>query len=202
MVRARSAFVLIMMATAACGGGNKKQPAKPVAKKQPAKKKAAKPVPALQVDASPNLGVDEDLVAKCQIRINNKTTAPKFNYDRFDLMTEDREVLDVVAGCVKDGGPLSGRNLVLVGHTDDAGTIEYNLALGSKRASTVADYLEKMGVPNKQIGVTTRGEIDAEGSSEDSRKTDRRVDVTLEREKDTVRDDDMPSEEVKTVPKS
>jgi len=200
MVRARSALLLVLMAStvAACGGGNKKkQPAKPVAKKQTTKKKA-KPAPAPPVtDAAPNLAVDDDLVAKCKIPIDNKIKAPKFDYDRFELLQEDRDILDIVAGCVKDG-PFAGRGLVLVGHTDNAGTVEYNLALGSKRASTVGDYLERQGVPSKQIGVTTRGETDAEGGDNDARRVDRRVDITLEREKDSDKDkdkEDSPKEE-------
>jgi len=203
MVRARSALVLVLMASAAvaCGGGNKKkQPAKPVAKKQTTKKKA-KPAPAPPVtDAAPNLAVDDDLVAKCKIPIDNKIKAPKFDYDRFELLQEDRDVLDIVAGCVKDG-PFAGRGLVLVGHTDNAGTVEYNLALGSKRASTVGDYLERQGVPSKQIGVTTRGETDAEGSDNDTRRVDRRVDITLEREKEGAAEKDKDKDKEDAAPK-
>jgi peptidoglycan-associated lipoprotein len=200
MVRARSALVLVLMASAAvaCGGGNKKkQPAKPVAKKQTTKKKANKPPPPPVTDSSPNLAVDDDLIAKCKIPIDNKIEAPKFDYDRFELIEKDRQVLDVVAGCVTKDGPFAGRSLLLIGHTDNAGTVEYNLALGSKRASTVGDYLERQGVPSKQIGVTTRGEADAEGGDNDSRQVDRRVDITLEREKDSAdkKDDAAPKEE-------
>lgn len=198
MVRARSALVLVLMASAAaaCGGHSKKQPAKPVAKKQAPKKKA-KPAPPPATEASPNLAVDDDLIAKCKIPIDNKIKAPKFDYDRFELLKEDRDVLDIVAGCVKDG-PFAGRGLVLVGHTDNAGTVEYNLALGSKRASTVGDYLERQGVSAKQIGVTTRGESDAEGTDTDSKRVDRRVDIRLEGDKDSGdKDDALPKEDKK-----
>jgi peptidoglycan-associated lipoprotein len=181
-------------AAAACGGSHKKQPAKPVAKKQTKKKKKATPAPPPATDASPNLAVDDDLIAKCKVPIDNKIDAPKFNYDRFELLAKDREVLDMVAGCIKDG-PLAGSSLLLVGHTDNVGTVEYNLALGSKRASTVGDYLERQGVSPKQIGITTRGETDAEGEDADTRKVDRRVDITLEREKDKEDKGDLPKED-------
>jgi len=201
MVRARSALVLVLMASAvaACGGSHKKQPAKPVAKKQAPKKKKPAPAPTPPVtDAAPNLAVDDDLIAKCKIPIDNKIEAPKFDYDRFELIEKDRQVLDVVAGCVTKDGPFAGRSLLLIGHTDNAGTVEYNLALGSKRASTVGDYLERQGVPSKQIGITTRGEADAEGGDNESRLVDRRVDITLEREKgggDKDKEDAAPKED-------
>jgi peptidoglycan-associated lipoprotein len=196
MVRARSAILFAMMAFAACGGGNK--PAKkPVAKKTTKKKAAKKPAPPPTVEASPNLAVDEDLVAKCKIPINNKIAAPKFDHDRFDLLAEDRDVLDTVASCIKDG-PLSGKHVILVGHTDASGTIEYNLALGTKRATVVGDYLERQGVSSKQIGVTTRGETDAEGGDNESRKVDRRVDITLEKDDVPKGDDSLPKEDTKS----
>jgi len=199
MVRARSALLLaLMMALTAggCGGGNKKQPAKPVAKKKTKKKAAPKPPAPPTTEASPNLAVDDDLIAKCKIPINNKMAAPKFNHDRFDLLAEDRDVLDTVASCIKDG-PLSGKHVILVGHTDDSGTVEYNLALGTKRATVVGDYLERQGVSPKQIGVTTRGETDAEGGDSEARKVDRRVDITLERD-DEPKGDSLPKEDTKS----
>ena len=180
----------------ACGGGQKKQPVakKPVKKK---KKKVAKKAEPPPTPVSPQVAVSDELMEQCQLRINHIEKAPKFDYDRFSLLKEDQEVLDTVANCVKDG-PLKGRSLILVGHTDDRGTVEYNLALGTKRASTVGEYLERQGVSPRQIGLTTRGEFDASGEQDDSRRVDRRVDIQLEREGADASGDALPTEEIKT----
>ncbi|MBK9037455.1 MAG: OmpA family protein [Myxococcales bacterium] len=48
--------------------------------------------------------------------------------------------------------------LTIEGHTDERGTTEYNLALGQQRATTVAAYLQRLGVPAARIETITYGE--------------------------------------------
>jgi peptidoglycan-associated lipoprotein len=168
--------VLMIVPMLGCGGGKKpvaKSPKPTVTKK--AKKPAAKQ-PAEVIDASPNLGVSNNLAQECTLADIGKT--PKFKYDEFVLLAEDRAVLDVIATCVVSG-PLKGRSLQLVGRADSRGTQEYNLALGTRRADTVAEYLGRIGVSTQQISITTRGDLDASGRDESGWRTDRRVDVQL-----------------------
>src|SRR2546430_1134930 len=77
-----------------------------------------------------------------------------FGFDRYDLDNEARDVL--------------GRNLEwlrqnprakveLEGHCDSRGTIEYNLALGAKRAKTVKDYLVTQGIAADRISTISYG---------------------------------------------
>lgn len=42
-------------------------------------------------------------------------------------------------------------DITLVGHTDDAGSTEFNIALAQKRVEAVANELESMGVSPRQI---------------------------------------------------
>jgi peptidoglycan-associated lipoprotein len=49
-------------------------------------------------------------------------------------------------------------DVVVEGHCDERGTIEYNLALGERRASSVRDYLTSLGVARNRIRVITYGE--------------------------------------------
>jgi peptidoglycan-associated lipoprotein len=44
------------------------------------------------------------------------------------------------------------------GHCDERGTVEYNLALGSKRAQASKDYLETLGVPASRLSMISYGE--------------------------------------------
>ncbi len=130
------------------------------------------------VAASPNLAVTSDLVRQCALRFNSTPQAPKFDFDRFELLPEDRDVLDQVASCLTSG-PLRGRTVQLVGRADPRGTEEYNLGLGTRRAESVLQYLEHLGVSPGQLSQTTRGALDATGTDEAGWHEDRRVDLRL-----------------------
>ena len=174
-----SALVLAALPLAVgCGGSAKATVKADVKVKKKKKVKKVEPAPEPIVQASPTIGVSEDLAEQCTVRINNVSKAPKFDYNDVNLLAEDKDVLDVVASCVTTG-PLKGRSIQLVGRADPRGTMEYNLALGTKRATTVARYLEKVGVSSKQIALTTRGDLDADGREEAAWREDRRVDLTL-----------------------
>jgi peptidoglycan-associated lipoprotein len=47
--------------------------------------------------------------------------------------------------------------VVIEGHADERGTREYNLALGSRRANAVRDYLLSKGVPKAQLKTISYG---------------------------------------------
>lgn len=131
------------------------------------------------VKASPNLAVSDDLAAECKLQLSSIEKAPKFDFDRAELSPEDKSVLDSVATCITTG-PLKGRSLRLIGHTDKRGEAEYNLTLGDKRAHAAKSYLTHRGVADGRLGETSRGELDASGNDEHSFGVDRRVDILLE----------------------
>ena len=47
--------------------------------------------------------------------------------------------------------------VLIEGHADERGTREYNIALGSKRASSVRDYLVSQGIPDIRISIVSYG---------------------------------------------
>ena len=130
------------------------------------------------VPVSPHVAVSDDLARQCSIAVAHVDEAPKFDYDQFELLPDDRTVLQRVATCVTTG-PLKGHSLRLVGRADPRGTDEYNLGLGTRRASAVGTYLERLGVKQPQIAETTRGALDASGRDESTWRVDRRVDLEL-----------------------
>lgn len=144
-------------------------------KKSPKSKPAAKEV----VTASRSIGVSNELLEQCMVKMADATAVPHFDFNEDDLLGEDRMVLDAIGKCVMNDGPLAGRSLQLVGRADPRGTQEYNLALGTKRAGVVTDYLSRLGVTRDQLAPTTRGDIDASGRDEVGWRNDRRVDITL-----------------------
>lgn len=123
-----------------------------------------------------NVVVSDELAKACKIDFDNEATAPKFDFDESEVRPGDRTVLDQVARCVSTG-PLKGRALHLVGRADPRGEQEYNMVLGSSRASAVARYLNALGVPTSQITQSSRGKLDATGTDDASWQLDRRVDI-------------------------
>ena len=43
------------------------------------------------------------------------------------------------------------------GHCDSRGSSEYNLALGTRRATSVKDYLVSLGVPANRVTIVSKG---------------------------------------------
>ncbi len=131
---------------------------------------------------SPGLALSGDLIQMCGIKPTASTTAnPKFDYDKDELTTDDRNVLDQLAQCMMNGA-LKGKAVALIGRADPRGTEEYNLGLGSRRAASVGKYLGHLGVGDAQLAVTTRGALDATGTDESGWANDRRVDVQLKQD--------------------
>lgn len=98
-----------------------------------------------------------------------------FDYDRSTLTYETRQALDQHAEILKN----SARVIRLEGHGDDRGTREYNLALGERRAKSVADYLVLQGVSRSQIETISYGEEKpvAFGQNEQAYALNRRVEL-------------------------
>lgn len=96
-----------------------------------------------------------------------------FAYDKSDLTDDSRAALD---GKVKVFQANPAMRIVIVGHTDDRGTGAYNLALGTRRAEAVRDYLVAQGVASSRIELDTRGETQplASGSTEGAMAQNRR----------------------------
>lgn len=73
-----------------------------------------------------------------------------FDYDKFELKEEAVRILASVAEKLRAGTQLFSE-LTIEGHCDERGTIEYNLALGQKRAAAVRGYLVDLGVTRKDL---------------------------------------------------
>ena len=125
---------------------------------------------------SPGLRVSDEIAKLCNLP--QVGAAPSFDYDSAAIGEQDKDLLSAVARCLSDGA-LKGRKVSLVGRADRRGEDEYNMALGGSRADSVRRFLAGMGVEDKRINSTSRGELDANGSDEDTWAKDRRVDIEL-----------------------
>ena len=72
--------------------------------------------------------------------------------------------------------------VLIAGHTDERGSREYNIALGERRANTVAEVMRMSGVNSSQVRVVSYGKerpINL-SSDEEARAQNRRAELTYE----------------------
>jgi len=77
-----------------------------------------------------------------------------FEFDRYDLTPE---ALQTLADNARVLQAHSDARIVIEGHCDERGTVEYNLALGDKRAKTAREYMLSLGVNSSQISTISYG---------------------------------------------
>ncbi len=136
----------------------------------------APPPPPEPQPVSPSLAVSEDIIRACKLDLDSIDKAPKFGFDKSELLPADYDVLRQIGECFTTG-PLKDEGMRLVGRADPRGTIQYNQKLGLKRASRVASFLEQYGVDATRIDQVSRGKLDARGHDEATWAIDRRVDI-------------------------
>jgi len=77
-----------------------------------------------------------------------------FAVDQSTLSPEAIGILNAQIGWLRSNAPLP---ILIEGHADERGTTEYNLALGSSRASAVRNYMVSQGIPDSRISIITYG---------------------------------------------
>ncbi len=130
-----------------------------------------------EAPTSPNTSavlISAEITKACSI----KEPDAYFAFDSANLRADDVQALAQVASCFTSG-PMKGRTLRVVGHTDPRGGPEYNMSLGQSRADAVTTYTVGKGLDKAKAQSSTRGEMDAAGTDEPSWAKDRRVDLLV-----------------------
>ncbi|MFN8791728.1 MAG: peptidoglycan-associated lipoprotein Pal [Bdellovibrionales bacterium] len=78
-----------------------------------------------------------------------------FDFDKSNLSEESRNTLKSNAEWMKKNKNV---RVQIEGHTDSRGSIEYNLALGERRANAVVSYMKSLGIPANRMSVISYGE--------------------------------------------
>jgi peptidoglycan-associated lipoprotein len=78
----------------------------------------------------------------------------QFDYDKADIRADARPVLAKNAEVLRRFDFLG---VTIEGHCDERGTVEYNLALGQRRAHATNDYLVSLGVAASRLHTTSYG---------------------------------------------
>ena len=102
-----------------------------------------------------------------------------FDFDQSMVRDSDKPSIEVQARHLASN---NNSKVVLEGHTDPRGSREYNIALGERRARSVADTLKVQGAHSNQIRVVSYGSEKraAAGTTEEDYQLDRRVHLNYE----------------------
>lgn len=101
-----------------------------------------------------------------------------FPFDSFVLDSTGKSTLKSNAEILKDKSKLK---VQIEGHCDQRGGIQYNIALGEKRANATRKYLEDLGIAGDRMTVISFGKeklIDS-GTSEDAYAKNRRANFAI-----------------------
>ena len=101
-----------------------------------------------------------------------------FDYDKYDLSDEARDRLNQDGRLLREE---KGVHVLLEGHCDERGTVQYNLALGEKRAQEVKEYLANLGIDPSRFEIVSYGKEKpfASGHTEEAWAQNRRVHFVL-----------------------
>jgi peptidoglycan-associated lipoprotein len=101
-----------------------------------------------------------------------------FDYDEIELRPEARQALDAKAQVLRESPAI---RLRIEGHADERGSTEYNIALGSRRATSVLSYLTGFGLPASRFEVASYGEERplARGENEQAWGQNRRAEFVI-----------------------
>jgi len=78
-----------------------------------------------------------------------------FDYDKYAIRSDAVPALEKDAELLKSTYKDSG--VLIEGHCDERGTVEYNLELGKRRAQAVKDYLVDLGIEESRIRIVSYG---------------------------------------------
>lgn len=77
-----------------------------------------------------------------------------FEFDSAVLLESARPILDRTAVWLRSYPSVT---VLVEGHCDERGTVEYNLALGERRATAVYNYIVSLGIPGGRLKTISYG---------------------------------------------
>ena len=123
-------------------------------------------------------GADENMMGDSDTGKAMGLQTIHFPYDAFTLNTEAKAALKNNAQIMKDK---PGLKIQVEGHADERGGIQYNIALGEKRANAVKKYLQDLGVAGESIATISYGKerpVD-QGHTEEAWAKNRRANFAI-----------------------
>ena len=166
MIRARQVgsviglFAMVLLVETGCRRQAPAQtpaPPPPPQAAAPVAPPAPPPPPAPAAPPKPAPLTEEQIFAQTtleQLNAQRPLADVFFDYDQSGVRDDGRAPLQKNADWLKRW---ASTQITVEGHADSRGSSEYNLALGSRRATSVKDYLVNLGVPGNRITVVSKG---------------------------------------------
>src|SRR5712692_7394048 len=168
MIRVRRLVSTIALCSAlavAVAGCHKKVPSATPAASPPAAASSAPatppapprpPAPAAVPGAPRPVGEDDIFARKSVDQLNSERPLDDvfFDLDKSEIRDDARAPLQKDADWLKKW---TSTQVTLEGHCDSRGSAEYNLGLGSRRATAVKGYLVSLGVPASRVTLVSKG---------------------------------------------
>ncbi|RLZ11557.1 OmpA family protein [Faecalibacter macacae] len=110
--------------------------------------------------------------------ILDESSKVTFEYNKSGLTSTAKTNLDKLIEVFKE---YPDTNLLIVGHTDNVGSQNYNKPLSEQRANSVKQYLVANGINSSRLTSTGKGleEPIADNSTADGRAANRRVEIAI-----------------------
>ena len=162
-VRAVLPIIALVAAIAAAGCGKKVPAPAPAPPPPPPAAPASPPPPpppppprAAAPPAAAALTEEEVFGRKTVDQLNAEKPLDDvfFDLDKSDIRADARTALQKNSDYLKKWASVQA---TVEGHCDSRGSSEYNLALGSRRATAVKDYLVSLGVPASRVTIVSKG---------------------------------------------
>jgi peptidoglycan-associated lipoprotein len=126
----------------------------PVLLLSPACKKKAPEPAAMEMPAAPD-GQKKMTTAEAVSAMSGHFARVHFETDSDQLKAEGKAALSANAAIMQAHPSIK---VEVQGHADERGTVDYNVALGQRRAKSVADYMTTVGVSSSRVTTVSYGE--------------------------------------------
>jgi peptidoglycan-associated lipoprotein len=168
---------------------------KPAPAPEPQTPKTEEPAPVVNTDdadakrkaaeEAARLQAEEEARRKAEAEAAYKQAADaalkdiNFDFDKSDIREVDKPKLQAIADFMK---AYPQAKVQIAGNCDERGTVEYNLALGERRAHAAQSYLVTLGTPDARLSSISYGKErpKAQGHDEESWLINRNCEFTLQ----------------------
>ena len=165
-MRNKHLFIPAIAATlilSACGGGDPPPPPAPTGPTQAEIDARNDSIAAARAAEAARTAAERDAARREQERMNRERDQARstleavvqFEYDESDITAAAERILRAKLPILRNSPTV---RLRLEGHADERGSTEYNLALGSRRAESVRDFLSGFGISADRFTTTSFGE--------------------------------------------
>ncbi|MGH7573563.1 MAG: OmpA family protein [Longimicrobiales bacterium] len=165
-------FAPLMLVMAACGSNPEPEEPAPQPMNEETTEFVERPL-------EPTTEVAEDpAAAERAARRNAIEEMVFFDYDRSEIRLDAAEILSRKLPILREDPTTRAR---IEGHADERGSVEYNLALGMRRAEAVKNYLVGFGLDASRFDTNTLGEdrpLDP-GKTEEAYARNRRAEFVI-----------------------